>query len=221
MESPTSNSNIKELRSNLSREEINRIRKKLYKKEAASYFFKEKEQEGSLTNRQKNVLKNIDRYLTSISKHLKDLKKCFKKSQKYQYGIDYLFNEHNDINAFQEAKTLLDEHRSNLLHKETNENRKKLYEKEAVYNFLKEKEQNSSLANIEKKVLKKIDKYLKNFKKDLDKLQKYQYNTTHGFDYLFNEHDEEDITNQQKSRVLLMVVMYYMKVKEIKMLDYQ
>ena len=42
---------LNELRSNLSREEINKIRKKLYKKEAASYFCKEKEQEGSLTNR--------------------------------------------------------------------------------------------------------------------------------------------------------------------------
>ena len=49
MESPTSNSNINavkesrklltELRSNLSQEETKRIRKKLYKKEAASYFF--------------------------------------------------------------------------------------------------------------------------------------------------------------------------------------
>ena len=61
MESLTSNNNINavketrklfnELRSNLSREETKRIRKKLYKKEAASYFFKEKEQDGSLTNR--------------------------------------------------------------------------------------------------------------------------------------------------------------------------
>ena len=75
MESPTSNSNINavretrklsnELRSNLSREETKRIRKKLYKKEAASYFFKEKEQERSLTNRRKNVI-----YLKNISKHL-------------------------------------------------------------------------------------------------------------------------------------------------------
>ena len=62
MKSPISNNNnnaindvrilLIELRSNLSREEINRIRKKL---------FKEKEQEGSLTNRQKNVLKNMYR----------------------------------------------------------------------------------------------------------------------------------------------------------------
>ena len=36
-------------------------------------------------------------------------------------------------------------------------------------------------------MLKNIDRYLKNFKKDLDKLQKYQYNITYGLDYLFNE----------------------------------
>ena len=133
MESPTSNSNINavketrkllnELRSNLSREEKKRIRKKLYKKEAASYFFKEKEREVSLTNIQKNVIKNIDRYLKNISKDLKNLKKHFKKSKKYQYDTDYLFNEedyitNNDINAFQEATMLLNERRSNLFCKE-------------------------------------------------------------------------------------------------------
>ena len=149
MESLTSNNNINavketrklfnELRSNLSREETKRIRKKLYKKEAASYFFKEKEQKDSLTNRQKNVLKNIDRYLKNISKHLKSLKKHFKKLQKYQYGIDYLFNEYNNINAFQEARTLLNERRSNLSREETKRIRKKLNKKEAVYNFLKDK----------------------------------------------------------------------------------
>ena len=41
-------------------------------------------------------------------------------------------------------------------------------------------------------MLKNIDRYLKNFKKDLEKLQKYQYNTTYGLDYLFNEDDEGD-----------------------------
>ena len=122
MEFPTWNSNINaiketrklfnEVRSKLSREETKRITKKLYKKEAASYFFKEKEQERSLTNRQKNVIKNIDRYLKNISKHLKNLKKHLKKSKKYQYDTDYLFNEHNDINVFQEARTLLNEHRN-------------------------------------------------------------------------------------------------------------
>ena len=42
-----------ELKSNLSRKEINRIREKLYKKEAIYNFLKEKEQEGSLTNKEK------------------------------------------------------------------------------------------------------------------------------------------------------------------------
>ena len=38
-------------------------------------------------------------------------------------------------------------------------------------------------------MLKNINRYLKNPKKDLEKLQKYQYNTTYGLDYLFNEED--------------------------------
>ena len=70
--------------------------------------------------------------------------------------MDYLFNEedytiNSAINAFQEARTLLNEHRINLLRKETNEGRKKLYKKEGVYNFLKEKEQNSSLQILKRK----------------------------------------------------------------------
>ena len=69
---------------------------------------------------------------------------------------------------------------------------KKLHKKEAIYNFLKEKEQKGSLTDRQKKVLKNIDRYLKNFKKDLEKLQKYQYNITYGLDYLFNELNEED-----------------------------
>ena len=47
--------------------------------------------------------------------------------------------------------------------------------KEAVHNFLKEKEQEQedSLTNKEKKVLKDINRYPKTLKKDLEKLQKY------------------------------------------------
>ena len=41
-------------------------------------------------------------------------------------------------------------------------------------------------------MLGNIDRYLKNFKKDLDKLQKYQENITCGLDYLFNELSGED-----------------------------
>ena len=143
------------------------------------------------------MLKNIDRYLKNINKHLKNLKKHFKKSKKYQYDTDYLFNEedyttNNDINAFQEARMLLNGRRSNFFRKETKRIRKKLYKKEANYNFLKEKEQEGSLTNKQRKVLKNIDRYLKNFKKDLKKLQKYQDNITYGLDYLFNELNEED-----------------------------
>ena len=53
----------------------------------------------------------------------------------------------NSLNVFKEARKLLNERRSNLLRKETNEIRKKLYKKEVVYNFLKEKEQKGSLTN--------------------------------------------------------------------------
>ena len=203
-EHPNSNNNISaieevkrlfnELRSNLSSNKTKRIRRKLYKKEAARIFFIEKEQDGILTNRQKNVIKNIARYIKNISTHLKNYGKHLSKKQKYQYDFDYLFNEDNEkqINVFKDARDLLNERRSNLSRKETNEIRKKLYKKEAVYNFLKEKEQNGVLTNSEKKVLKKIDKYLKNFKNDLDKLQKYQYNTTQGLDYLLNKPNEDD-----------------------------
>ena len=191
MESTTINNNINvikvvrklfnDVRNNLSHEETMRTRKKLRRIEATYNVLKEKEQKGSLTSRQKNMLRNDERYLKNICKHFKNLKKHFKKLQKYQYGLDYLFNEHNeedytsnnDINAFKEARNLLNERRSNLLLKETNKIRKKLYKKEAVHNFLKKKEQNGSLTNSEKKVLKKIDRYLRSFIKDLDILQKY------------------------------------------------
>ena len=115
---------LNELRSNLSREETKRIRDKLYKKEAIYNFLKEKD---SLTNKEKKVLKNIDRYPKNISIHLKNLKKHFKKLQKYQYGIDYLLNEHNeedyasnnDTSPIQEIRKLLNERRSDLSREET------------------------------------------------------------------------------------------------------
>ena len=59
-------------------------------------FFKEKEQHGTLTNRQKNVIKNIARYIKNISRHLKIYGKHLNKIQKHQYGLDYLFNEDNE-----------------------------------------------------------------------------------------------------------------------------
>ena len=157
---------VNEVRSNLSREEINKVRKKLLRIEVVYNVLKEEEKKGSLTSRQENMLKDDERYLKKISKHLKNLKKHFKK---YQHGIDYLFDEHseedytsnNDINAFNEVRKLFNERRSNLLLKETKRIRKKLYKKESVYNFLKEKKQEGSSTNKQKNVLKSIDRYLK------------------------------------------------------------
>ena len=98
----------------------------------------------------------------------------------------------NGIKAMKEAKKLVNKRRSILSRKEMNEIIKKLHKKEAVYNFLKEKEQKGGLTNRENRVLKNIYKYLKNFKNNLEKLQKYQYNITYGLDCLFNELNEED-----------------------------
>ena len=189
-----------EVRSNLSREETNRIIKKLNKKEDDCNFLKKKEQEGSLTNIQKNELRNVERYLKNIGTHLKNFKKYVKKLGRYQYGLDHLSNEEEEQQKEEEgyitsnnsinARKLFNEVKSNLSREEINEIRKKLRRKEAVYNFLKKKEQKGSLTNREKRALKNIDRYLKNLKKVLEKLQKYSI--TYGLDYLFNELDEGD-----------------------------
>ena len=77
-----------EVRCNLTFEETKRIRYKLRKKEPVYNSLKEKEQEGSLTNREKNVLRNIGSYPKNIVNHLKNFRKHFKKLQKYQYGMN-------------------------------------------------------------------------------------------------------------------------------------
>ena len=116
-----------DVRNNLSHEEKKRIRKKLHIIEAVCNVLKEKEQKGSLTSRRKNMLINDERYLKNISIHLRSLKKHFKK---YQYGLDYLFNEpttsNNDINAIQEVRKLFNERRSSLFYKEINKIRRAL-----------------------------------------------------------------------------------------------
>ena len=78
MESTTINNNIaaikevrelfNELRSNLSCEETNRIRKELYKKETVYNFLKEKD---SLTNKEEIMLNNISKYLKKLKNDLK------------------------------------------------------------------------------------------------------------------------------------------------------
>ena len=77
IESTTINNQIKEfrelfneIRSNLSREEINIIRKKLYKKESVYNLLKEKD---DLTDSEKNVLKYIGKYLKKLNNDLKKL----------------------------------------------------------------------------------------------------------------------------------------------------
>ena len=100
--------------------------------------------------------------------------------------------QNNDIGVFKEVGEPFNELRGNLLRKETNRIRKELYKKEVVHNFLKEKEQEGSLTDKEKNVLKNIGRYLKKLNNDLKKLLKYQDNITYGLDYLFNEVNEED-----------------------------
>ena len=114
-----------DVRSNLSNNKKKVIRRKLYKKNQPVIFSK-KENDGTLTDRQRNVLKNIARYSKNISKHLKNLSKHQKKSEKYAHDRGYLFSKkyNSNINTFQKARMLLNECRSNLLHKETNEIRK-------------------------------------------------------------------------------------------------
>ena len=63
-----------EIRGSLSREETKRIRKKLRRIEAVYNVLKEREQKDSLTSRQKNMLRDDERYLKNISKYLKNLK---------------------------------------------------------------------------------------------------------------------------------------------------
>ena len=94
---------LHDVRSNLLNNEEMVIRRKLYKKEAASHFFKERENDGTLTDRQRNVLKNIARYSQHISKHLKNLRKHQKKSEEYGHDIGHLFSkkDNSNINIFQ------------------------------------------------------------------------------------------------------------------------
>ena len=101
----------------------------------------------------------------------------------------------NINNAIKEVRGLFNEIRSNLFREETKRIKEKLYKKETVYNFLKEKD---SLTNKQKIVLKNISKYLKKLNNDLKKLHKYQDNITYGLNYLFNDVNENDYYNSQE-----------------------
>ena len=73
-------------------------------------------------------------------------------------------------NALKEGRELFNKLRSNLYREETNRIRKELYQKEAVYIFLKEKD---GLTDKEMILLKNIGKYFKNLNNDLKNLNKY------------------------------------------------
>ena len=100
--------------------------------------------------------------------------------------------ENNVIKAIKEVRKRFSELRKIFSQEETKKIREKFHKKELVYNILKAKEQKDGLTKKHKQVLQNIEKYFKNFKKDLAKLQKYRYNITYDLYYLFNEDDEED-----------------------------
>ena len=78
---------LNECRSNLSHKEIKEIRGKLNKKEVVYNFLKEKEQKGSLRNREQIFWKDLGNL------------------QKYQYnitcGVDYLVNKLDEGNYYE------------------------------------------------------------------------------------------------------------------------
>ena len=84
--------------------------------------------------------------------------------------------KNNVTKAVKETRNLFNELTNNFSRGETNNIREKLYKKETVYNILKEKERKDGLTKKHKQVLKNIERYFENFKKDLEKLQKYQHN---------------------------------------------
>ena len=100
----------------------------------------------------------------------------------------------NIINKSKEVRELFNKLRNNLSRKETKTIRNKLYEKESIYNSLKEK---NTLTDKEKIVLKNIGKYLKKLNNDLKKLYKYQDNVMYGLDYLMKSM-KKIIMNQKK-----------------------
>ena len=92
-----------EIRSNLLREERKEIRKKLDKKEVVYNFLKEKEQKGSLTDKDKNMLKKTGRKLKNLKKYLENFKKSL---YHITYDLNYLFNEINEKEDYYEPEEI-------------------------------------------------------------------------------------------------------------------
>ena len=106
----------------------------------------------------------------------------------------------NINNTIKKVRELFNEIRSNLSREETNRIRKKLYKKEAAYNFLKEK---YSSRNKQKIVLNSISMYLKKLNNNSKKLHNYQNNITYGLNYLFNDVNENDCYKPQEIKSAL------------------
>ena len=120
--------------------------------------------------------------------------------------------EHNYIKTkIQSVKELFNNIRDTLSGNQIDQIRTKIYKKEAVYDFLTKKDK---LTRKESKVLDNINTYFNELHDDLLEQNKYQYNP-YGLDLLFNKDDY--YKPPLKLRVLLMVIMYYMRVMVIKM----
>ena len=72
----------------------------------------------------------------------------------------------NSIKAIKQVRKLFNELKNKYNKEEIKKTREELNKKEVVYNFFKEKEQESRLKDKEKEVLKTIIRYFKNFKKN-------------------------------------------------------
>ena len=79
--------------------------------------------------------------------------------------------DNNVIKAIKETRNLFNELRNNFSREETRNIGEKFHKKEIVHNILKEKEQKDGLTKKHKQVLKNIERYLKSFKKDLEKFK--------------------------------------------------
>ena len=81
-------------------------------------------------------------------------------------------------------RKLFNNNRSSLSRDEINKIRIKLYKKQLIYDFLKSK---PNLNDDERRVFKRIPRYLKKLHNDLLKRGNYQKNYLYGIDRLFDE----------------------------------
>ena len=81
-------------------------------------------------------------------------------------------------------RKLFKNNRDSLSCREINEIRTNLYKKKLIFDFLKKK---PNLNDDERRVFKKIPKYLKKLHTDLSKRGSYQNNYLYAIDRLFNE----------------------------------